>query len=209
MNEQRIGKDMETKELAGDHLSALIDNELASREQPLLLARICGDQASQAKFGRYSLIGNAMRVGHGDMLAIGLAERVSVELDEEAAHRGGAGIGNHRLTRPLIGIAVAAGVAALAIISLPGAGILLESDSSGIASADNPSYIVPPSSAPLNVEPRVTVRLTNYLIEHSEFSPSPVRRNVLYEIIGQEDATADPENQAGSATQSEDESFSQ
>jgi hypothetical protein len=51
--------------------------------------------------------------------------------------------------------------------------------------------------------------LTNYLIEHSEFSPSPVRRNVLYEIIGQEDATDALENQAGSATNSEDESLSQ
>ena len=117
-------------------------------------------------------------------------------------------MGNYRLTRPLIGIAVAASVAALAVINLPGAGLLLESDSPGIASAENSSYIVPPSSAPVNVEPRVTARLTNYLIEHSEFSPSPVRRNVLYEIIGQEDATADLENQAGSATDSEDEGFS-
>lgn len=150
-----------------------------------------------------------MRAGRGDMLAVGLAERVCAELDAEDAHRGGPGIGNHRLTRPLIGIAVAAGVAALAIISLPGAGVLLDGDFPGIASTDNSSYIVPPNSTPVNVEPRVTARLTNYLIDHSEFSPSPVRRNVLYEIIGQEDATVDPENQAGSATKSEDESFSQ
>jgi hypothetical protein len=209
MSNKRIDKDMKTNELTGDQLSALIDGELASREQPLLLARICADQESQARFGRYSLIGDAMRAGRGDMLAVGLAGRVSAELDAVEAHRGGPGIGYQRLTRPLIGIAVAAGVAALAVINLPGAGVLLESDSPGIASVENSSYIVPPNLAPVNIEPQVTARLTNYLIEHSEFSPSPVRRNVLYEIIGQEDATAALENQAGSATDSEDESLSQ
>jgi len=207
MNEQRIGKDMETKELAGDHLSALIDNELASREQPLLLARICQDPVSREKFGRYSLIGDAMRAGINDLLAIDLSGRVRAELGDEVTHQGGPGIGNHRIIRPLVGFAIAAGVAAMAIINLPGAGLMPGSESTNIA--ETASYTVPPDSGSISREPRVSARLAGYLMDHSEFSPSPVRRNVLYEIIGQEDATADAKEQEDAAAEPKDESFSQ
>lgn len=217
MNEKRIEKDMATKEMAGDRLSALIDDELASREQSMLLARLCRDPASRGKFGRYALIGNAMRAGKDDFLATGLAGNVSAELDGVAAHQGGPGIGNHRLIRPLLGFAVAAGVAALAIINLPGAGMLLngglnggrDSGSPDIAGTAGPSYTVPPDSASITREPRVRARLASYLMDHSEFSPSPVRRNVLYEIIGREDATAVLNGHADSTAEPTDESSGQ
>ena len=209
MNEKRIEKDMETKESPGDRLSALIDDELASREQPLLIARICRDAVSREKFGRYSLIGNAMRSGRNELLAIDLADRVRAELGDEAAHQGGPGIGNHRLIRPLIGFAVAASVAALAIINLPGAGLTQSSGSPDLAETAVPSYTVPPDSGSSTREPRASARLASYLMDHSEFSPSPVRRNVLYEIIGQEDATAELKGQAESAAEPKDERFSQ
>ncbi|MEE8463693.1 MAG: sigma-E factor negative regulatory protein [Gammaproteobacteria bacterium] len=213
MNEKRIEKDMETKEMAGDHLSALIDDELASREQSMLLARLCRDPANRGKFGRYALIGNAMRAGKDDFLATGLAGNVSAELDGVAAHQGGPGIGNHRLIRPLLGFAVAAGVAALAIINLPGAGILLndgrDSGSPDIAGTAEFSYTVPPDSGSMTRAPRVRARLASYLMDHSEFSPSPVRRNVLYEIIGHEDATAVLNGHADSAAEPTNESSGQ
>ena len=204
---------METKEMAGDRLSALIDDELASREQPLLLARLCRDPVSRGKFGRYALIGNAMRAAKDDLLAVSLAGNVSVELDGVAAHQGGPGIGNHRLIRPLLGFAVAAGVAALAIINLPGAGLLLnsgrDSGSPGIAGTAGPSYTVPPDSGSITRELLVRARLASYLMDHSEFSPSPVRRNVLYEIIGREDATAVLNEQADSPAEPPGESSGQ
>ena len=213
MNEKRIEKDMATKEMAGDRLSALIDDELASREQSMLLARLCRDPASRGKFGRYALIGNAMRAGKDDFLATGLAGNVSAELDGVAAYQGGPGIGNHRLLRPLLGFAVAAGVAALAIINLPGAGLLLnggrDSGSPDIAGTAGPSYTVPPDSASITRAPRVSARLASYLMDPSEFSPSPVRRNVLYEIIGREDATAVLNEHADSTAEPTDESSGQ
>lgn len=209
MNEKRIEKDMATKEMAGDRLSALIDDELASREQSMLLARLCRDPASRGKFGRYALIGNAMRAGKDDFLATGLAGNVSAELDGVAAHQGGPGIGNHRLIRPLLGFAVAAGVAALAIINLPGAGLSRDSGSPDIAGTAGPSYTVPPDSGSMSREPRVRARLASYLMDHSEFSPSPVRRNVLYEIIGREDATAVLNGHADSTAEPTDESSGQ
>ncbi|MCH8929846.1 MAG: sigma-E factor negative regulatory protein [Proteobacteria bacterium] len=209
MNEKRIEKDMATKEMAGDRLSALIDDELASREQSMLLARLCRDPASRGKFGRYALIGNAMRAGKDDFLATGLAGNVSAELDGVAAHQGGPGIGNHRLIRPLLGFAVAAGVAALAIINLPGADLSRDSGSPGIAGTAGPSYTVPPDSASITRAPRVSARLASYLMDHSEFSPSPVRRNVLYEIIGREDATAVLNEHADSTAEPTDESSGQ
>lgn len=209
MNEKRIEKDMATKEMAGDRLSALIDDELASREQSMLLARLCRDPASRGKFGRYALIGNAMRAGKDDFLATGLAGNVSAELDGVAAHQGGPGIGNHRLIRPLLGFAVAAGVAALAIINLPGAGLSRDSGSPDIAGTAGPSYTVPPDSGSMTREPRVRARLASYLMDHSEFSPSPVRRNVLYEIIGREDATAVLNGHADSTAEPTDESSGQ
>ena len=206
MNEKRIEKDMATKEMAGDRLSALIDDELASREQSMLLARLCRDPVSRGKFGRYALIGNAMRAGKDDFLATGLAGNVSAELDGVAAHQGGAGIGNHRLIRPLLGLAVAAGVAALAIINLPGADLSRDSGSPDIAGTAGPSYTVPPDSASITRAPRVSARLASYLMDHSEFSPSPVRRNVLYEIIGREDTTAVLNEHADSTAEPTDES---
>ena len=209
MNEKRIGKNMKTKELAGDRLSALIDDELASREQPLLLAQICRDPVSREKFGCYSLIGSAMRASKNDLLAIGLADRVSAELSDFAAHQGGPGIGNHRLIRPLVGLAVAAGVASLAIINLPGGGFAPGNGSPDIAETAISSYTVPPDTGSITREPRVSARLAGYLMDHSEFSPSPVRRNVLYEIIGQDDATAILEAQADPAVKPKDESSSQ
>lgn len=217
MNDKRIEKDMETKEMAGDRLSALIDDELVSREQSMLLARLCRDPVSRGKFGRYALIGNAMRAGKDDLLAVALAGNVSAELDGVAAHEGGPGIGNYRLGRPLLGLAVAAAVAALAIINLPGAGLLLESGlgsgrdggSPDIAGTAGPSYTVPPDSGSMIREPRVSARLASYLMDHSEFSPSPVRRNVLYEIIGHEDATAVLDEQADSTAEPTDESSGQ
>ena len=71
-----------------------------------------------------------------------------------------------------------------------------------------PSYTVPPDSGSITREPRVSARLAGYLMDHSEFSPSPVRRNVLYEIIGHEDATAGLDGQADSGAEPKDESFS-
>lgn len=209
MNEKRIEKDMETKEMAGDRLSALIDDELASREQSLLLARLCRDPVCRGKFGRYALIGNAMRAGKDDLLAVALAGKLSAELDGVAAHQGGPAIGNHRLIRPLLGLAVAAGVAALAIINLPGAGLSQGSGSPDIVGTAGASYTVPPDSGSITREPRVRARLASYLMDHSEFSPSPVRRNVLYEIIGHEDATAVLNEQADSPAEPKDESSGQ
>ncbi|GBF30855.1 hypothetical protein MnTg04_00806 [bacterium MnTg04] len=149
-----------------------------------------------------------MRAGQYDFLAVGLAGRVYAELDGEAVHQGGPGIDMHRLTRPLLGFAVAAGVAALAIINLPGAGLSQGGGSPAVADTDVPSYTVPPDSGSITREPRVSARLAGYLMDHSEFSPSPVRRNVLYEIIGHEDTTAGLDGQADSGAEPKDESFS-
>ncbi|MCH8958717.1 MAG: hypothetical protein IH835_04580 [Proteobacteria bacterium] len=112
------------------------------------------------------------------------------------------------MIRPLLGFAIAASVAALAIVNLPGAGWSQGNGSPAIAETAVPSYTVPPDSGSITREPRVSARLAGYLMDHSEFSPSPVRRNVLYEIIGHEDATAGLDGQADSGAEPKDESFS-
>jgi len=181
---------MKSKELnsADEQLSALIDGEVPARELPMLIAGVNHDQGRRDTLEVFSMIGGAMRAGKDDVLAVGLANRINAALDGEDNHQVRLGFANRRVIKPLAGVAIAASVAALAIVNLPGSGVSTDSDSVDIIANTPSSYTVPPEIGTTSSEPRVSVRLANYLIDHSEFSPSPVRRNVLYEIIGQEEA---------------------
>jgi sigma-E factor negative regulatory protein RseA len=104
-----------------EQVSAFLDGELPSSETELLLKRLTRDAELRESFGRYALIGEALRGGSPGLLTRGFAAHVNLAIDGEpapvtpnlpATARGA------RWWRPFAGAAVAAGVAAVAVVAL-------------------------------------------------------------------------------------------
>jgi negative regulator of sigma E activity len=103
-----------------EQVSAFLDGELPNAETELLLKRLTRDAELRESFGRYALIGEALRGQGSHILAGGFASRVNLAIDGEPSqvvpHAQQSRIS--RWWRPLAGVTVAAGVAAVAIVAL-------------------------------------------------------------------------------------------
>ena len=188
-------------------LSAMFDDELAPGECELLARRLSRDEQLKARWGRYAVIGGAIRSERGVRLNAPLAGRVSaVILDEPAlatahtARRSGV-----RWWQPLAGAAVAAGVALVSVLWLraqaPLAGAPLSAHVTAptatvpgaavvpAAAAGAPdSYVVPRAPAVRAMVP--STELANYVVAHSVFSSPVTRRNLLSAFMTGESGTA-------------------
>jgi sigma-E factor negative regulatory protein RseA len=186
-------------------LSAMFDDELPAAECELLARRLSRDEQLKARWGRYAVIGAAVRAERGVRLNARLAGRVSALVRSEpalstfSAPAGSAG----RWLRPLAGAAVAAGVAAVSILWLRGQAPVPTAQLPAVAARNAPlgvavpasassasqSYIVPQGPrAPMAVVP--TTELANYVVAHSMFSSPVARRNLLSAFMTGESATA-------------------
>jgi negative regulator of sigma E activity len=193
-------------------LSAMFDDALASAECELLARRLSRDDQLKARWGRYAVIGAAIRAERGVRLNAAVAGRVSAvilaepELSASAAPqhvvRGG-----RRWWRGAAGAAVAAGVAAVSIfwlraqnpqapataqLSIPASssGLVAASDRQPNTSATPDSYVTPrPPAVRAMAVP--TTELANYVVAHSMVSSPVARRNLLSAFM-----TSDP-NAAG------------
>src|SRR5271167_3308472 len=103
-----------------EQVSAFLDGELHSSETELLLKRLTRDAELRESFGRYALIGEAVRGTGSQILSRSFASRVNLAIDGEpvVAQIAAATVRNRRWWRPLAGVSVAAGVAAVAIVAL-------------------------------------------------------------------------------------------
>jgi len=190
-------------------LSAMFDDELAPGECELLARRLSRDEQLKARWGRYAVIGAAIRSERGVRLNPPLAGRVSaVILDEPAlatahtARRSGV-----RWWQPLAGAAVAVGVALVSVLWLraqaPLAGAPLSAHlTAPLATATVPgaavvpaaaagapdSYVVPRAPAVRAVVP--STELANYVVAHSVFSSPVTRRNLLSAFMSSESGAA-------------------
>jgi sigma-E factor negative regulatory protein RseA len=103
-----------------EQVSAFLDGELPNSETELLLKRLTRDAELRESFGRYALIGEALRGASPGVLSRGFSSRVNLAIDGEpvpaAAQPQNARA--PRWWRPLAGFGVAAGVAAVAIVAL-------------------------------------------------------------------------------------------
>jgi negative regulator of sigma E activity len=187
----------------------MFDDELAPGECELLARRLSRDEQLKARWGRYAVIGAAIRSERGVRLNAPLAGRVSaVILDEPAlasahtARRSGV-----RWWQPLAGAAVAAGVAVVSVLWLraqaPLAGAPLSAHLTAptatatvpvaavvqAAAAGAPdSYVVPRAPAVRAVVP--STELANYVVAHSVFSSPVTRRNLLSAFMSSESGAA-------------------
>src|SRR5258708_36199664 len=94
-----------------EQVSAFLDGELPNTETELLLKRLTRDGELRESFGRYALIGEALRGGGSPILTRGFASRVNHAIDGEPA-QAAAQAQQARAPRwwgPVAGVAVAAG----------------------------------------------------------------------------------------------------
>src|SRR5450432_3634816 len=103
-----------------EQVSAFLDGELPNTETELLLKRLTRDGELRESFGRYALIGEALRGSTADVLTKGFAGRVNLAIDGEPAQISLPAASAHapRWWRPLVGVSVAASVATVAIVAL-------------------------------------------------------------------------------------------
>ncbi|MEA3140773.1 MAG: sigma-E factor negative regulatory protein RseA [Gammaproteobacteria bacterium] len=194
-----------------EQVSAFLDGELPNTETELLLKRLTRDGELRESFGRYALIGEAVRGAGPHILTRGFASRVNVAIDGEpgVAVRAAASRRGIRWWRPLAGVAVAAGVAAVAIVALQqraiAPGLRITSPVAAQNSAAPPSmgglqnaaltqgggvvrealsYTVPGASAGM---PGLSPRLTNYMFAHSKYSSVLGQRGVLADLLIEDD----------------------
>jgi negative regulator of sigma E activity len=187
-----------------EQISAFLDGELPNTESELLLKRLTRDPELRESFGRYALIGEAVRGTSRAYLSKGFPGRVNLAIDGETVTAGSnpARRTAPRWWRPFAGVAVAAGVAAVAIVGIqhrsvsPGlrAGAALTAQnltaqnvSPAAAQSLAPtreaiSYTVPATtSAPPKILP--AGRLTNYVFAHSRYSSGLDQRGVLADML--------------------------
>jgi sigma-E factor negative regulatory protein RseA len=198
-----------------EQVSAFLDGELPNSETELLLKRLTRDGELRESFGRYALIGEAIRGTSRGLLTKGFAGRINLAIDGELIPANGhvpQGRGP-RWWRPFAGAAVAAGVAAIAVVALqqravaPGlrsgapitAQIAAPAQSTPVAQSgavpaprEAISYTVPATSpaAPAAIPP---ARLTNYVFAHSKYSSGLALRGGMADLLIEADEQQRPQ----------------
>jgi len=204
-----------------EQLSAFLDGELPRAESELFVRRLPRDAELRSAASRFYLIGQAIRAEQSAVRRDFAARVVAAVVQEGPVTGVVAGVTamarnlpRSRLAgwwKPAAGIAVAAGVAMVAIlvvqnqqgarvlpIAPPTAEVAKEvakvvpakpgSSSTRPGGSNEPAiYVVPPKGdsplAPLNA-----ARLASYVFAHSDYSSLPGRRNVVSEAAVQDDS---------------------
>jgi sigma-E factor negative regulatory protein RseA len=188
-----------------EQVSAFLDGELPNSETELLLKRLTRDGELRESFGRYALIGEAIRGTSRGFLTRGFAGRVNLAIDGELIPANGQAPQGRgpRWWRPFAGAAVAAGVAAVAVVALqqravaptlrssapltariaaPVQSASLAANGAVPAPREPISYTVPVPSpgAPVAMPP---ARLVGYVFAHSRYSSGLAQRGVMTDLL--------------------------
>jgi negative regulator of sigma E activity len=207
-----------------EQLSACLDGELPPAELDLLLKRVGREAELRDAIGRYSLIGEAMRAERPAVASRDFASKVMAAVVAEpaqaqppmpmarpgvvrkpavAGRTSGMSPAVVRYLRPAAGMAIAAGVAAVAVFTMqPTSQSDLGAVSTPLVAANQPaanepsvasdaesSYVVPTSTTQSAFIP--ATRLTNYVVAHSEYSSPLGRRSVLSGVLADDDEEAE------------------
>lgn len=101
-------------------ISAFVDGELPQNESELLLRRLCQDLELRQQAAEYIAVGRIMRGEHVLVGQAELRERIAAELEDKELEQivPEAAPARRSLTRPVTGVAIAAGVALVALVGL-------------------------------------------------------------------------------------------
>ena len=174
---------------AHEQLSALLDGELPADEIPMAVRRVGRDGELRQAAERYSLIGDAMRDDLPAGRPANLVERVRVAIEASPGPTAAAAASDTSRARLLkygSGFAVAASVALVALVALPG-GQQQQAEPPALSATDVAS---PVPEQRMTIQPVFTRpaggapdRLTRYYVNHSEFAPAVIGRGTLTRII--------------------------
>lgn len=146
-----------------EQLSAFADGELPKAEAELLVARLCRDPALARTWARWHAASEVLRGGLPPRYPVELAGRVHAALAADAAHRAA-----FDWRKPVLGTALAAGVAALAILGVrsqmqgaPGEVVPMNAGSGGAAAGQ---------AQLVGYDPALAVKLNSYVARHAEVS---------------------------------------
>ena len=195
-----------------EQLSTFLDGELPDQETALLLKRLERDDELRGALSRYSLIGAVLRSEGNVPAARQVAARVSAAIAKEPARATGfMRDGRDSRVRTMMGLAVAAGVAAGAVLVMqqfatqdparPELIAQVEAPVEPVAElvepqADEPSasYVTPPAAqAPGGIAP---AELANYLVAHYGYASPLMRRSVGAGLMTAPDSVAATEASA-------------
>jgi sigma-E factor negative regulatory protein RseA len=188
-----------------EQVSAFLDGELPNSETELLLKRLTRDGELRESFGRYALIGEAVRgTTRGGLITRGFTGRVNLAIDGELIPANGhiPPTRGPRWWRPFAGAAVAAGVAAVAVVALQQRAVApalrsavpLTAHTSvpAPASREAISYTVPATSPAASTP----ARLTNYVFAHTRYSSGLDLRGVVADLLIEADDQQPAVNEA-------------
>jgi negative regulator of sigma E activity len=148
-----------------EQVSAFLDGELPNSETELLLKRLSRDGELRESFGRYAVIGEALRGSSPILLAKGFTSRINFAIDGEPvpANVQAQPARAPRWWRPFAGVAVAAGVAAVAVVGwqqradapVVRPGVAMTAQNAAVQSAAAPGASAPGATAPGATAPGV------------------------------------------------------
>lgn len=207
------------KDALNEQLSACLDGQLPAAELDLLLKRVGKEAELRAAIGRYSLIGEAMRAERPAFASRDFASKVMAAVAQEAPMQAPAATpipqrpsmparateqrpaavrpAYARYGRQAVGMAIAAGVAAVAVLTMQPIGQPELTSSEGqLVAANEPtatepavdteaSYVVPTSTSNSAFIP--ATRLTNYVVAHSEYSSPLGRRSLMSGVLADDE----------------------
>ena len=188
-----------------EQISAFLDGELPANEAELLVHRLSRDEAMHAKALSFRVIGAAMR---DELLQPDphlLRRRVLSALDGEPSSKPLAAPpawSPLRVARPIVGLAIAAGVAVVAILGLQSIAQQGVAPSPGELVADGgeegrtpATYVVPQQPVEASLV-ELPIRLTNYLVNHGEYASGLRRAAIHSDIVGYQSDADREENAA-------------
>jgi len=200
-----------------EQISAFLDGELPASETELLLKRLTRDAELRESFGRYALIGEALRADERSALSRKFAMRVNARIDGEPAVPASAAPAMRSRSphwwRPIAGTAVAAGVAAIAVVALqhravappaaraPAPAVVRELPRLASQPAEPARPYVVPAAIVATPAALPAARFTSYVFAHSRYSSVLGHSNVLSGLLAApEDSGANPVGAATGAT---------
>ncbi len=191
-----------------EQISAFLDGELPGAESELLLKRMLRDKQLRDGFGRYALIGEAMRATKQSPLTRDFSGAINSAIDADQsgpAVKSPVSGSSRRWWRTLAGAGIAASVAIVGVIALQqrttttigAAPVITARSAPQAASAPLPapvaqpvlarnrediSYTTPKASATAaNVIPGA--QLTSYVFAHSQYPSLLGQRDVMTDLI--------------------------
>ena len=197
-----------------EQISAFLDGELPSSEAELLLKRLAREPQLRETFGRLALMGEAIRGKQTYTLVTrGFAAQVNRAIEGESMLAVNLKMPQRRSWwRPLTGLAVAAGVAAVAVVGLQQRAYtpqVTRMPAPAPAPAPALAMVRPQVQSPARIVPQTpksngealsytvpvvkaetemalpAARLTNYVFAHSKYSSPLGRGNVLSGLIAE------------------------